>query len=136
MLMPVLLVLAVQALAPSSMVILSRETMSQIDAPRQVSVNTAADFAALWRQHAGDVKPPAVDFNARTVVAVFLGTRMTAGYAVEILRTRDEKGALIVEWQERRPSRDMMTAQVVTSPAVIASIPKFAGTVTFEKVEK
>lgn len=136
MLMPVLLVLAVQALAPSSMVILSRETMSQIDAPRQVSVNTVADFAALWRQHAGDAKPPAVDFNARTVVAVFLGTRMTAGYAVEILRTRDEKGALIVEWQERRPSRDMMTAQVVTSPAVIASIPKFAGTVTFEKVEK
>jgi hypothetical protein len=30
----------------------------------------------------------------------------------------------------------MMAAQVMTSPAVIASIPKFDGAITFEKVDQ
>ena len=43
---------------------------------------------------------------------------------------------LIVEWQERRPQRGEVSAQVLTSPAVIATVPKFAGEIKFEKVER
>ena len=78
------------------------------------------------------VLPP----RTRTVVAVFLGTRTTGGYAVDIVNTREAGGALVVQWQERRPARDVITAQVITTPAVIASIPKFAGEIRFEKVDK
>lgn len=115
---------------------IATETMSQIESPKQAVARTPAEWTALWRLHAGETPLPKVDFGSRTVVAVFLGTRMSAGYLVEITGTRHEKGALIVEWRERRPEPGMVTAQVITSPAHIATIPKFAGEIRFEKVER
>jgi hypothetical protein len=112
------------------------DTMSEVDMPKQVAARTPAEWSALWRQHAGDTALPKVDFASRTVVAVFLGTRSSAGYAVEITGTRHDKGALIVEWRERRPEPGTVSAQVITSPAHIATIPKFAGEIRFEKVER
>jgi hypothetical protein len=112
------------------------DSMSEVDMPKQVAARTPAEWAALWRQHAGDTALPKVDLAARTVVAVFLGTRSSAGYAVEITGTHDDKGALIVEWRERRPEPGTVSAQVLTSPAHIATIPKFAGVIRFEKVER
>ena len=112
------------------------DSMSEVDMPKQVAARTPAEWAALWRQHAGDTALPKVDLAARTVVAVFLGTRSSAGYAVEITGTRQDKGGLIVEWRERRPEPGAISAQVLTSPAHIATIPKFAGEIRFEKVER
>ena len=115
---------------------IATDTMSQIGSPKQAVARTPAEWTALWRQHAGETALPKVDFGSRTVVAVFLGTRASAGYAVEITGTRQEKGALIVQWRERRPEPGMVAAQVITSPAHIATIPKFAGEIRFEKVER
>ena len=132
----VLLAMALAAQAGAAPVqSIAKEVMSQIDVPKQAVAHDAAEWAALWRQHAPGQPVPAVDFKTRTVVAVFLGTRSTAGYAVEITGTRQEKGALIVQWSERRPARDQITAQVLTSPAAIASVPKFTGEIKFEKVD-
>ena len=39
------------------------------------------------------------------------------------------------EWAERRPGRGDIAAQVMTSPAQIVAIPKFAGEIRFEKVD-
>jgi len=115
---------------------IATDAMSQIEEPKQAVARTPAEWTALWRQHAGDTALPKVDLGSRTVVAVFLGTRMSAGYAVEITGTRQDKGALIVQWRERRPEPGMVTAQVLTSPAHIATIPKFAGEIRFEKAER
>jgi len=115
---------------------IASDTMSQIEEPKQAVARTPAEWRSLWRQHAGETALPKVDLGSRTVVAVFLGTRMSAGYAVEITGTRQEKGALIVQWRERRPEPGMVAAQVITSPAHIATIPKFAGEIRFEKAER
>jgi hypothetical protein len=137
MLVTVILAVMMQAAAPSPVTVIAREMMSQVESPQQAVARNAAEWEALWHQHAGEAKPPvAVDFGSRMVVAVFLGSRPSAGYAVEISGTRQEKGALIVQWQERRPRGGAILAQVLTSPAIIASIPKFAGEVKFEKVDK
>lgn len=112
------------------------DMMSEVDSPKQAVARTPAEWTALWREHAGEKAVPQVDFGSRTVVGVFLGTRSSAGYFVEITGTRPDKGALIVEWRERRPERDQVSAQVITSPAHIATIPKFAGEIRFEKVER
>lgn len=135
-LIPLMLATAMQAAAPSPVQIVSRQAMSMVDEPRQVVARTAAEWATLWRQHAGEQPLPKVDLGTRTVVAVFLGTRSSAGYAVEITGVRQAGGVLIVEWQERRPESGLVTAQVLTSPAVIATVPKFAGEIKFEKVER
>ena len=134
MLLTLILAVAMQAAAPSPVTLIAKDAMSNVDSPRQAVARDNAEWAALWRAHAGDSAPPTVDFNTRTVVAVFLGSRPSAGFGVEITGTRQDNGALIVQWQERRPSRDDIAAQVITSPAVIASVPKHAGEIKFEKV--
>ena len=134
--MSVLLALAITLQAGSPVQTIARDMMSQVDAPAQVVARTSAEWTDLWRRHTGDVAAPKVDFGTRAVVAVFLGTRPTAGFAVEITAAREQGGVLIVEWRETRPSRDTILAQVLTSPAHIASIPKFAGEITFQKVER
>jgi hypothetical protein len=134
--LPLILAMTMQAAPAPQVQVLSREMMSQVEDPKQAVARSAAEFAALWKQHNGTAPPPRVDFESRMVVAVFLGTRTSAGYGAEIVRTRQAGGKLIVEWQERKPGRDQVSAQIITSPAIVASIPKFAGEVVFEKVEK
>jgi hypothetical protein len=132
MLLGIFLTFAVQSGAsPIQTVVI--EAMSQIEDSKQAVARTPAEFEALWRLHAGAAATPKVDFGSRTVVAVFLGTRNSAGFTVEITGTRQEKGALVVEWRERRPEPGNVAAQVITSPAHIATIPKFAGEIRFEK---
>ena len=109
---------------------------SQIDAARQVSARTADEWAKLWTQHAGARTRPAVDFNKEAVAAVFLGTRPSAGYAVEIVSSRQEGATLVVSYKETRPAPDSVAAQVLTSPYHIVAIPKGSTTdVKFERVD-
>ena len=115
---------------------IARDSMSGVGAPRQAVVRNNEEWTALWRQHAGAKPLPKVDFTTRTVLAVFLGSRPSAGYGVEITRTRQEGKTLIVEWREVPPGRDSLVAQVITSPAVLVSIPRFDGEITFAKAAK
>jgi hypothetical protein len=116
-----------------AMKVIATDTMSHVDRPRQMVARTPDEWAALWRAHAGSAPAPKVDFNTTTVVAVFLGERMSSGFGVEVTGTRPQGAALVVEWAERSPSRDMVAAQVITSPATIVAIPKFSGEIRFEK---
>ena len=79
---------------------------------------------------------PKIDFTKRTVVAVFLGSRSSAGYAVEVTGTKPAGKTLIVEWSEQTPKPGNVSAQVITSPSHLVSIPKFEGEITFRKVER
>lgn len=111
-----------------------RDNMSNVEDARQAVARTPAEWAALWRLHAGDQPPPKIDFTKRTVIAVFLGTRPSAGYAVEVSGTKQAGKTLTVEWREHVPKPGNMSAQVITSPSHLVSIPKFEGEITFRKV--
>src|SRR5436853_481089 len=110
MMLSVLLAMVMQAAAPSPVQLISRETMSMIEDPKEAVARTSAEWTALWRQHAGETKLPPVDFGSRMVVAVFLGTRSSAGYAAENTGVHRADGSLIVEWQERRPEKGQVSA--------------------------
>lgn len=123
--------------APDGVHTLSVDPMSNVQQPRQAVARTAAEWAALWQEHAGANKlAPAVDFNTHIVVAVFLGSRPSAGYFVNIVGTRVDGAALVVQWSERRPVRGDVSAAILTSPAALARVPKTAGEIRFEKVDK
>jgi hypothetical protein len=127
--------LAMQTAPATPFQTVARDMMSQIDRPRQVAARTPAEWTALWRQHStGDA--PKVDFATHSVVAVFLGTRMSAGFSVVFVGTQESGGVLTVKWSEVRPDRGMVTAQVITSPMHAVTIPRFAGEIRFEKVDK
>lgn len=131
----VLLAALLQA-TPAPIETMARESSSGVDEARQAVVNTVGEWTALWREHAGNRPAPGVDFTTRTVLAVFLGSRPSAGYAVEIVGTRTDTAGLVVEWRERAPERGMVAAQVMTSPGHIVSVPKVTGPVRFEKAVK
>jgi hypothetical protein len=110
--------------------------MSAIDSPRQVAVRSAEEWGALWKENGAGAPLPAVDFSREMVVGVFLGSRPTSGYGVEIVRAIGNSGALVVEYVETRPSRDVIVAQILTAPYHLVSIPTHEGMVTFKKVDK
>ena len=110
-------------------------TQSQIEEPRQVTARSAEEWAALWRQHSWDREAPAVDFAHEMVVGVFLGGRPTAGFGIQIVGVREEHGALVVQYRETRPPSGALTAQVITSPYQLVTLPRRTGDVRFEKIE-
>jgi hypothetical protein len=118
----------------SEVVTLARGDHSGIDEPRQLVVRTLEAWRALWREHAGGAEAPAVDFATSMVVAVFLGTRPTSGYQVEIVRVLQEPSGLVVEYRERRPPPGAVTLQVLTTPFHIARIDRQDGPVRFRMV--
>ena len=127
----------VSSQAKADMETIVRDNMSNVDDAKQAVARTPAEWEALWRLHAGDqAPPPKIDFTKRTVVAVFLGSRPSAGYAVEVSGTKPAGKTLTVEWSEHTPKPGHVSAQVITSPSHLVSIPKFAGEITFRKVER
>jgi protease stability complex PrcB-like protein len=117
--------------SPGELRTIARGTLSGIERPRQVVVRTEAEWRALWKEHAPEQDPPPVDFSTRTIVAVFLGSRNTAGYTAEIARIERGPREAIVHVRESRPGRDQMLAQVITTPFHIVSVPLLDGSVTF-----
>jgi hypothetical protein len=98
---------------------------------KQVTVRTAAEWTALWKDHSPAEKMPAVDFAKHMVVGIFLGSKPSAGYAVEIVNVRNEEKDLIVEYVQKQPGRGTMAAQILTEPFHLVAVPKHAGTVRF-----
>ena len=128
----VLATVFLEALMP--MTTIARGGVSNISQPRQVVIRTAGEWDTLWHEHAGpDAKAPEVDFSREMVVGVFLGTRSTGGYAVEITGVDERGGAVVVHYTATTPERGMMLAQVITSPFHLVKVPRADGEVTFEK---
>jgi hypothetical protein len=125
--------------APARLRSIDKGLDSQMDDARRATARSAVEWEKLWRMHAGERKLPVVDFGKEIVVAVFLGSRPTAGFAVEIVDARADGAALVVHYRETRPAAGGITAQVLTSPYHIVAVPRPAGVgdvkdVTFEKI--
>ena len=114
---------------------IEKGVMSNMDDARQTSAHSVEEWSRLWTLHAGERTRPNVDFSREVVVAVFMGTRPTAGFSVEIVRVREEGPALVVTYKETRPAPDALTAQVLTSPFHIVAVPRGSTTdVKFERI--
>jgi hypothetical protein len=98
---------------------------------RQVTVRTLAEWQALWKEHAPAAKIPVVDFTSKMVVGIFLGSKPSAGYEVEIVNVRTQEKDLIVEYVQKQPGRGTLAAQILTEPFHLIAVPKHAGPVRF-----
>ena len=127
-----LVLLALQGVSPVRG--LEKGDQSNVDEARQVAVRTPAEWNSLWRQHSPDRDQPRVDFGRDMVVGVFLGSRTTAGFSVEIVSALVEQGALVVRFRETRPQSDRIVAQVITSPYHLVAVPRHSGEVRFENL--
>jgi len=126
-------VLLLTLAADPAVTIIASGPASGVGEARQVTARTDSEWAALWTSHAGESSRPAVDFSTGMVAAVFLGTRPTSGFAVEVLGAHTEDGTLVIEYVERRPGRGGLVGQVLTSPFQIVRLPRHEGEVRFQK---
>jgi hypothetical protein len=129
-----LLLLIVAALFQASgpqLVTIDRGDMSALETPREAVARTEAEWTALWKLHAPARPAPVIDFTKNMVVGVFLGTRPTSGFSVEIVGASREGETLVVRYVERRPARDAITAQILTAPFHIVALPAHRGPVRF-----
>ena len=101
---------------------------------RQVTVRTDAEWQSLWKDHAPTAKAPRVDFAREMVAGIFLGTKPSTGHDVEILGVRAQENDLVVEYVQTQPGRGTMSAQILTEPFHLVTVPKHTGTVRFVHV--
>jgi PrcB C-terminal len=104
---------------------------SGIESRRDVTVRTAAEWTALWKQLGSGRPRPAVDFARSTVLGVFLGSRPTAGYTAKIDTIERQGAELVVTYRERSPDPTDMVAQMLTAPYLLVTIERFDGRVRF-----
>lgn len=123
-----ILAVALMQQPSSGLVTLAQGTHSEIGDPREAVIRTQAEWAALWKAHGQPEPPVAVDFSREMVAAVFLGTRATGGYSVQIVGTRRSGDALVIEYTEQQPDRDAILTQALTTPFHIVKLPRYDGT--------
>lgn len=112
----------------------AKGTTSDQQIAKQVIVRTAAEWKALWKDHSPTGKMPNVDFAKDMVVGIFLGTKPSGGYEVDVVGVRPQDKDLIVEYVQKQPGRGTMAAQILTEPYHLVAVPKHAGAVRFVEV--
>lgn len=98
---------------------------------------TDAEWVALW-DLAGRAPPGRLPPD-QMALGVFLGTRTTTGYSVDILRLRPERrdgqrDRLVVEYRELTPPDGLITAQVLTSPYAIIMVDRSEAVVRYNRM--
>lgn len=124
-----------QGQSPIDLMTVAQGVMSGIEEPRQVVVRTMAEWRALWQEHGAQGAAPDVDVSRSMVVAVFLGTRPTAGFGVEITAVKSTGKSVVVEYRERRPAPGALTAQILTFPFHIVRIASVSGPIEFKRID-
>lgn len=109
------------------------------DATQQV-VRDQAAWQALWARLNSNASPapalPAVDFAKDMIVVAAMGMKGHGGYKVAITAAVEDAGKVTVEVTETSPGARCMNAMMMTSPVVVARLPRRAGDVTFNVVRK
>jgi hypothetical protein len=109
-------------------------TDSSIIRAREVTVRTPEEWRTLWSAHSSDPAPQ-LDFSRSIVVGVFLGSRPTAGFRVEITRATVHGDQAVVNFVEHRPDPDAILSQVVTAPFHLVTLPSTVRTVRFQQTD-
>ena len=115
---------------------LDRGQYSNVEKAREVVLHSASELGAVWKANPANESVRAVDFTKSTVIGVFLGSRSTGGYTVEIIGIEREGDHLVVTWREVKPSPDVMVTQAFTAPYHLVTIDKFEGPIQFKRAAR
>ena len=98
-------------------------------------VADAAVWAELWGRLSRE-SPPAVDFAATRVAAVFVGPRPTSGYRARLIGIAAEPTRYLLRWYEEGPGEGEAVAEGATAPYLLVSVPKDDRAIRWDKVRR
>jgi hypothetical protein len=108
--------------------------LSNVQKAREVVVQDAAAFAALWAEHAGKDRPmPAVDFSKQVVVGIFLGSQPGGCYGIRLDSVTSDKTQVAVNYFRTFPGPAEMCTMIVTSPALLLAVDRTGLPVVFRQ---
>jgi hypothetical protein len=96
-----------------------------------VVARTPQEWEELWAR-VGAPAPGSLPAD-RMAVALFLGTRDTAGFGVSIDSARQKGDEIVIGYREQVPGPTQTVAQVQTSPYAIRLLPRLDGHAIFER---
>ncbi len=125
---------AVTSAAAPAYTVVAQGNNAAATGPAVRVATTAAEAQALYnlayaRQTA---QPAAPDLSGHTLVGIFMGTRNTGGYGLEVQDVTFAGGRATVQVRELTPRPDMLTTQALTSPWVIVQLQGRFSEVTVE----
>lgn len=93
-------------------------------APGVQVATTAAQAQALYAVAYGNQtsRPSAPAMTGKTLVGIFMGTRNTGGYSVDVASVTAAGGRVTVNVREETPGSDSFTTQALTSPWIIVEL--------------
>ncbi|MDO4264373.1 MAG: protease complex subunit PrcB family protein [Deinococcus sp.] len=105
--------------------VLDKGNNAAASGPTVQVATTAAQAEALYALAYGrqSSRPSVPALNGKTLVGIFMGTRSTGGYSLELEGVDVSGGRVTVQVRERAPGADMLTTQALTSPWIIVELP-------------
>jgi PrcB C-terminal len=115
--------------------------MSGVTAASEQIISSESEWKELWTSDLNRQFPnktiPFVNFEQNDVVAIFLGSKPSGGYSVQITRIVETawngKPAQLVRYREQAPTSQAFTTSVITTPFLLKVLPKFNGRTYFRK---
>lgn len=96
-------------------------------------LRTPAEWEAFWRQVKREMPRP-LDAAQEIAVVIQLGERRTAGFEARVLSARIDNRTLLVTYEEIAPGPGAISAQVLTSPWVVAVVQRTDLPVEFRRI--
>ena len=92
-------------------------------------IQDSETWASIWKELAKVYYPsppaPEVDFSKKTIIAVFMGTQMTTGYAIGVKEIIDTGLSVVVRAEENYPVR-IAVGEMLTQPCHIVEVNKIS----------
>ena len=99
-----------------------------VKTPRQLIVQDAGSFAAIWNKAYGNRSPlpevPAIDFSDHFAVAVFMGERSSGGFKIRIEKVTWADGKIVVSVDQAIPDPGSAVTLALTQPFHIVVMPR------------
>lgn len=110
---------------------------SRAQAQSFLVARTEDEWAALW-DLAGRPAPGKLP-DGLMALGIFLGTRTSTGYSVDVIRLRAERDMgqrdrMVVEFREKSPAEGQITAQMLTSPYAIIMVDRSDANVRYNRL--
>jgi len=109
---------------------------SAIQGNREVVIENATQWAALWNEHYAHRIPvpplPEIDFKQSQIVGIWTGVKPSSGYTVDIVEIRDEGSRRRVIYHQTIPPLGAIAAAVMTQPYTLRVIARAETNIRFE----
>lgn len=76
---------------------------------------------------------PKVDFSKESIIAIFMGEKMTGGYAVTVKEVKEYANKISVKVIETTPKKSDMVTNVITQPFCVFKVNNTTKNMVFEK---